>query len=263
MVGLSIHDPDGGVDAAADHLRGRTRPLSRPPRTPNDVVQATRLPFDPGSPTAGCAIRDGRRPTWRSFGARASRTSPKIGRQKPKLMTSLYSVLRAGGVFLPQAGPRFDLVFLKLSITSVSYRSVTSRNDEGDPVGRPRLARNAARNLACTPPSEGMENIELEPGVAVRPGRDRRGWGRSGGIDRGVGRMCHELWRIPPQRRIEHRDELRKGFNERNRELIPCRSRKCPRIAEPTMLRGGGALCSAARGRAQPRAAGSGVGAGS
>jgi len=27
-----------------------------------------------------------------------------------------------------------------------------------------------------------MGNIELEPGVAVRPGRDRRGWGRSGGV---------------------------------------------------------------------------------
>jgi hypothetical protein len=31
---------------------------------PNDVVQATRLPFDPGSPA--------RRPTWRGFGARRS-----------------------------------------------------------------------------------------------------------------------------------------------------------------------------------------------
>jgi hypothetical protein len=106
--------------------RGRSRPLSRSPRKPNDVVQATRLPFDPGSSTAGCAIRDGRRPTWRSFGARVSRTFPEICRQKPKLITSLHSVLRAGGVFLPQAGPRSDLVLLKLSITSVSYRPVTS-----------------------------------------------------------------------------------------------------------------------------------------
>jgi hypothetical protein len=31
---------------------------------PNDVVHATRLPFDPGSPS--------RRPTWRGFGARRS-----------------------------------------------------------------------------------------------------------------------------------------------------------------------------------------------
>ena len=98
--------------------------LARP--KPDDVVQATRLPFDPGSPTAGCAIRDGRRPTWRGFGARASRTLSKMRRRKPKLNTSVYFFLRAGGVFLPQAGPRFGLVLLKLGITSWSYRSATS-----------------------------------------------------------------------------------------------------------------------------------------
>jgi hypothetical protein len=102
-------------------------------------------------------------------------------------------LLRAGGVFLPQAGPRFGLVLLQAGHHLTSCRSVTSRNDEGDPVGRPRLARNAARNLACTPSSEGIGNIELEPGVVVQPGRDRRGWGRSGRIDRGVGQMCHEV----------------------------------------------------------------------
>ena len=221
-------------------LGDRTRPVSRPPRKPNDVVQATRLPFDPGSPTAGCAIRDGRRPTWRSFGARASRTSPEIGRQKPELNTSIHFFLRAGGVFLPQAGPRSGLVLLQAGHHLASCRSVTSRNDEGDPLGRPRLARNAARNLACTPSSEGMGNIELEPGVAVRPGRDRRGWGRSGGVDRGVGQVCHEVLMVPPQRRIEHRDGLRKGFNEKNCELIPCPSPKCSRKAESTMLRAAG-----------------------
>jgi hypothetical protein len=63
----------------------------------------------------------GRRPTWRGFGARASRTSREIGRQKPELNTSIHFFLRAGGVFLSQAGPRSVLVFLKLSITSLSY----------------------------------------------------------------------------------------------------------------------------------------------
>jgi len=111
----------------------------------------------------------------------------EIGRQKPKLITSLYSVIHAGGVFLPQAGPRSDLVFLKLSITSVSYRSVTSLNDEGDPLGRPRLARNAPRNLGCTPPSEGWSMAGLEPQAEVLPGCDDRGWGRIGEIARGVG----------------------------------------------------------------------------
>ena len=154
--------------------------------------------------------------------------------------TSIHFFLRAGGVFLPQAGPRSGLVLLQAGHHLASCRSVTSRNDEGDPLGRPRLARNAARNLACTPSSEGMGNIELEPGVAVRPGRDRRGWGRSGGVDRGVGQVCHEVLMDPPQRRIEHRDGLRKGFNEKNCELIPCPSPKCPRKAESTMLRAAG-----------------------
>jgi hypothetical protein len=52
--------------------------MSRSARKPNDVVQATRLPFDPGSSTAGCAVRRDRRPTWRGFGARVSRTSQKF-----------------------------------------------------------------------------------------------------------------------------------------------------------------------------------------
>jgi len=222
MVGVSIHVPGAGGRCSCKPPSVVARVLCLAgPEMPNDVVQATRLPFDPGSPAAGCAIRVGRRPTWRSFGARASRTSLEMGRQKPKLITNLYSFLRAGGVFLPQAGPRFGLVDLKLSITSSSYRSVTSGNDKGDPLGRPRLARNAARNLACTPPSEGCGNIELEPGVAVRPGRDRRGWRRSGGVDDGVGQVCHGVGMVPPQWRIEHCDGLRKGFNEKNCTLIP------------------------------------------
>ena len=39
---------------------------------PNDVFHASRLPFNPGSPSVRCALCDGRRPTWRSFGARCS-----------------------------------------------------------------------------------------------------------------------------------------------------------------------------------------------
>jgi len=100
-------------------LGGRSRPLSRPPRKPNDVVQATRLPFDPGSPTAGCAIRDGRRPTWRSFGARASRTSPKIGRQKPELNTSIHFFSVREESFSLRRGLDSVSSFFKLGITSL------------------------------------------------------------------------------------------------------------------------------------------------
>jgi len=50
----------------------------------------------------------------------------EMGRQKPELNTGVHFFLRTRGVFLPQAGPRFDLVHFKLSITSLSYRSVAS-----------------------------------------------------------------------------------------------------------------------------------------
>ena len=114
-----------------------------------------------------------------------------MGRQKQKLNTSVHFFLRAGGVFLPQAGPRFDLFHFKLSITSLSYRSVTSSNDEGDPMGRPRLARNAPRNLVCTPPSEGYNVTGLEPRDEVLPGPDDRGRGRVGKVVGGVGQVSH------------------------------------------------------------------------
>src|SRR6266487_940199 len=47
--------------------RSRTdvKQMTRPDPWPDDVFQATRLPFDPGSPL----IRNERRPTWRGFGA--------------------------------------------------------------------------------------------------------------------------------------------------------------------------------------------------
>ena len=53
---------------------------------PNDVFHASRLPFDPGSPTVRCALCDGRRPTWRSFGARSSVAIPKKRMLKPMLI---------------------------------------------------------------------------------------------------------------------------------------------------------------------------------
>ena len=64
--------PEREIDAAGARLRRGSRcHLSRRGLRPNDVFHATRLPFDPGSPTALAHSR-GRRPTWRSFGARGS-----------------------------------------------------------------------------------------------------------------------------------------------------------------------------------------------
>jgi hypothetical protein len=104
---------------------------------PNHVFQATRLPFDPGSPT--------RRPTWRGFGARCLVRSQEIGRLKHTLIHQRYFQHRAPRVFLSQAGPRFDLGLLQAEHHLWFRRwSIASRNDEGDPLGRPRLACYAA-----------------------------------------------------------------------------------------------------------------------
>src|SRR6185503_17186680 len=43
------------------------------------------------------------------------------------------------------------------------------RNDEGDPVGRPRMSRYAARDLAIAPPSEGFREAEPDDAPARRP----------------------------------------------------------------------------------------------
>jgi hypothetical protein len=51
-------------------------------RLPSDVVHTTRLPFDPGSPTADAQIRNGRRPTWRGVGARAQQCL--LGKEQAK-----------------------------------------------------------------------------------------------------------------------------------------------------------------------------------
>ena len=77
---------------------------------PNDVFYATRLPFDPGSPTAGCAhaavvavLRGG-----------ALEPEPRalfweIRMLKQTLIASVNFQREAPRVFLSQAGPRFDL----------------------------------------------------------------------------------------------------------------------------------------------------------
>jgi hypothetical protein len=77
--------------------------------TANDVVHATRLLFDPGSPIVVCAHPQQSRPTWRSFGARASWLSVEMGMLKRTLIASVHFQHSTPRVFLSQAGPRFDL----------------------------------------------------------------------------------------------------------------------------------------------------------
>ena len=48
------------------------------------------------------------------------------------------------------------------------------RNDEGDLLGRPRLDRYAARELARTPPSEGLAMTDLPRRIDASAARQRR-----------------------------------------------------------------------------------------
>jgi hypothetical protein len=78
-------------------------------RVPNDVVQATRLPFDPGSPV--------RRPTWRGVGARRSCRFENRRQKQPEIMRRIQPARSAEGPFSLRRGLEAELDFLKLGIT--------------------------------------------------------------------------------------------------------------------------------------------------
>ena len=124
---------------------------------PNDVVHATRLPFDPGSPPTACPPVL-RRPTWRSFGARILAVHEEIGRLKQTLISPAQFHAERRGVFLSQAGPRF-----RFSASQAEHHSFSLLS--GRPLAKRKathwvaleLAGYAARELARTPPDEGLD----------------------------------------------------------------------------------------------------------
>jgi hypothetical protein len=83
---------------------------------PNDVVQATRQPFDPGSSGGGCAA-DRKTSYVEGLWSPSLASRVEIPRLKQALYNQAYFPARTPRVFLSQAGPRFDLDFLKLGIT--------------------------------------------------------------------------------------------------------------------------------------------------
>src|SRR4051812_22364310 len=103
----------GEIDAAADRSNGLSR-----------TADAGRC-FPCHSPTLRPWIAV-RRPTWRGFGARVSARSWKNCTLKRTQVFQRVFQRDARGVFLSQAGPRFDLNLFKLSITSVSIVGAVS-----------------------------------------------------------------------------------------------------------------------------------------
>ena len=87
-----------------------------------------------------------------------------------------FTVRIAQRAFLSQAGPRALLCFLKLSITSLKSWEIWFRNDEGDPLGRPRRSRTMAHLLSLCAPYEGRHPTDLTIVRAFRaPGRQHDG----------------------------------------------------------------------------------------
>src|SRR5215467_13487999 len=123
-------------------------------RWPNDVFQAARLLFGPGSPVPDSGSASYVEELWSPIPARLSEKSElkhthhflrHFQRQAPSDLSL------SGG-----ASIRTKILF-KLSITSGSCVEVASETKKATRLGRPRLARYAARNLARIPPSEGQD----------------------------------------------------------------------------------------------------------
>jgi hypothetical protein len=106
----------------AESQSGRTEQLSKP----------LALPFGPGSPRRPLATE--RRPTWRGFGARASRKRSEKEQAKAHLsLPELFHSASAEVSFSLRRGLDSIYDFFKLSITLLILSPIRLRNDEGDP----------------------------------------------------------------------------------------------------------------------------------
>jgi hypothetical protein len=121
---------------------------------------------------------------------------------------ALFSTPQRAEDFLSQAGPRFDLELVQAEHhPSVSISSIRLRNDEGDPLGRPRVELYAANLLAYQPLSESSHVAGLARFVPAR--QRRRGFDRIGKERTGVDYHQHRLVSMP-QRRIAQTSNVRK-----------------------------------------------------
>jgi hypothetical protein len=85
------------------------------------------------------ALAGGRRPTWRSFGARRSGRFAKNHRLKPlPIAQRSLTGAKRGRTFLSRAGPRGSVGLLQAG-HRLSDCFDCSWNDEGDPLGSPSL----------------------------------------------------------------------------------------------------------------------------
>lgn len=155
-------------------------------------VQATRLPFNPGSPSH---LSTRRCPTWRSAGARRPQRRAENRRRKRAPEMSGAITERHTRTFLSQTGPQIQLELVQAGHHLVGFNTfrIAFRHKKDDPWGRPRFALLCAPEvLACTPRCEGYDESELALRVEVMPARHRRrDWRRFGEFGLGVDVIQH------------------------------------------------------------------------
>ena len=134
--GLSIHLHRGRSTQQASVLASSF--LSRRPKGPAMFSMPLAYPSTLDRRPLAAHLRSGRRPTWRSFGARASFAVLENRRLKHTLIASVHFQRTALRVFLSQAGPRFDLELVQaehhLLVPTLAGRLLTQKRR---PVGSP------------------------------------------------------------------------------------------------------------------------------
>jgi hypothetical protein len=151
-------------------------------RSRNDVVYATRLPFDPGSSSAGSAQPERSTSYVEELWSPILALRSEIDRRKHTLIACVYFQrtalrsfsLRRGLNWIWNVSRWASPLVPTLGLVAFSTKKATR-------LGRPRLARYAARRLARTTPSEGggeagpVHRIEAMPARLDRGGRGRVG----------------------------------------------------------------------------------------
>jgi hypothetical protein len=150
----SVHLPTGARRSSETARFGVAVSSVTPGPSPNDVFQATRPTLRPWIVGRVAYVRAGRRPTWRGFGARSSVTG-RINRTLKHTLLYRVPFPASRESFSLRRGLDFDLTFVQAEHHLWFKLADRLRNNEGDPLGRPRLAGYAARGLARIPRSEG------------------------------------------------------------------------------------------------------------
>jgi hypothetical protein len=168
--------PGPGVDAAARVSTGRAR-AARTARAPNDLVYATRLPFDPGSPQTASYVEEHWSPAHLRFpGNRQAKAELYSALNYRPRNTQRDLSLSGGASIVPQGFSSWA--------SSFCSRSWTGKNNEGDPLGSPSLELVCGQTARSHTSRRGLGNHRS--GARRRPARARpttRRWPLRQGTD--------------------------------------------------------------------------------